>query len=56
MTSTSCAFILTKLSDLSLYHFPFFPYTYVCAIIYNLVKDGYHEVFGYCEGLDSDDA
>jgi hypothetical protein len=39
MTGTSCGFLLTKSSDLSLYYFPFFLHMYNYAII----DSGYRE-------------
>ena len=39
MTGTSCAFILTKLSDLPLYYFLFLLHMYD----YTVIDSGYHE-------------
>jgi hypothetical protein len=48
MTGTSCAFILTKSSDLSLYYFPFFLLIYDYVVINNK----YHEASGYVGRFD----
>jgi hypothetical protein len=52
MTGTSCAFLLTKSSDLPLYYFPFFLHMYNYAII----DDRYREASDYCGRFDSVDA
>ena len=48
MTGTSCGFLLTKLSDLPLYYFPFFLYMYD----YTIIDSGYHEASGLVGGFD----
>jgi hypothetical protein len=47
MTDTSCAFLLTKLSNLPLYFFPFFH-----MFNYDAIDSGYYETSGYVGGLD----
>ena len=56
MTGTSCAFILTKSSDLPLYYFPFFPICNNYVVIDSLVKDEYCEASTYVGGFDLGDA
>jgi hypothetical protein len=41
MTGMPCVFLLTKLSDLPLYYFPFFLYMYDYAVINSGYCDGY---------------
>jgi hypothetical protein len=48
MMGTSCRFLLTKLSNLLLYYFPFFLYIYNYAVI----DSGYREVSSYVGGFD----
>ena len=52
MTGTSCAFILTKSSELPLYYFPFFFHMYD----YTIIDSRYHETSGYVGGFDPGDA
>jgi hypothetical protein len=52
MMGTSCAFILTKLSNLLLYYFHFFLHIYD----YTIIDSGYREAFDYVEGFDPRDA
>ena len=52
MTSTSCALLLTKSSDLPLYYFHFFLHMYNYAII----DSGYRKTFGYVGGFDQEGA
>jgi hypothetical protein len=43
ITGTSCAFLLTKSSDLPLYYFLLSPYVHLCCYKYS----GYREASGY---------
>jgi hypothetical protein len=52
MMGTSCAFILTKLSDLPLYYFHFFFHMYDYAVL----DSGYREASDYVGGFDPEDA
>jgi hypothetical protein len=49
---TSCAFLLTKSSDLPLYYFLFFLHMYN----YVVIDSGYHEASDYVGGFDLRDA
>jgi hypothetical protein len=46
MTGTSCAFLLTKSSDLPLYFF----FLHICN--YTVIYNDYHEAFDYVGGFD----
>ena len=52
MIGTSCAFLLTKSSDIPLYYFLFFLHMFNYAII----DSGYREASGYIGGFDLGDA
>jgi hypothetical protein len=54
MIGTSCVFILTKLSDLSLYYFFFFFFFHMYD--YTVLDSGYRKASGYVRGFDSGDA
>jgi hypothetical protein len=56
MMGMSCAFILTKSSDLPLYYFLFFLHIYKYVVIDSLVDDGYHGAFDYLGGFDPKDS
>ena len=52
MTGMSCAFILTKSSDLPSYYFSFF---FLHMYDYAIIDNNYCEVSGYVGGLDPGD-
>jgi hypothetical protein len=52
MTGMSCAFLLTKSSNLLLYYLSFFLRMYDYAIL----NSGYREASGYVGGFDPEDA
>jgi hypothetical protein len=52
MMGRSCAFILTKLSDLPLHYFLFFFHVFDYAVL----DSGYREASGYVERFDLRDA
>jgi hypothetical protein len=52
MIGTSCAFLLTKLSDLPLYYFPFFLHMFN----YSVIDSGYREASDYVGVFDPGDA
>jgi hypothetical protein len=51
MMDMSCAFLLTKSSDLSIYYFLF-----LHMYDYAVIDSGYREASGYVGGFDSGDA
>jgi hypothetical protein len=55
MTGASCAFLLTKSSDLPLYYYYFFLHMNSYVVIDSLAKDGYCEASSYVGGFDLGD-